>query len=212
MALKIQSVVFKISAQKAEQADVDALPQIAFAGRSNVGKSSLLNALAHQRQLARVSNTPGRTQSINLFLVNDKFYFADLPGYGFAKVPKKMKEQWGRQVQAYLADAPNLAGVVCIFDVRRTLREDDLDLLAWLAQQERPVLPVLTKVDKLKRNELNKQLKRWRTDLEDRAGCKPVQFSATNRTGKPELLTKMEAMLNGELEAASPDAFEEYDL
>ena len=194
--MKINTIVFKLSAATAAQADVDARPQIAFAGRSNVGKSSLLNALANQRQLAKVSAQPGRTQMINLFLVNDSVYFADLPGYGYAKVPMKVKDEWGKQLEDYLAHEPRLAGVVAIFDLRRDLGPLDIQLLDWLNALGRPVLPVLTKCDKLKKNERIRQVQRWVAALEPYSPLKPIVFSAEDHTGKGELLVALDGLVD----------------
>jgi GTP-binding protein len=127
------------------------LPEIAFAGRSNVGKSSLLNRLVGRKKLARVSKTPGRTREINFFRVNDQFVLADLPGYGYAKVSKTQKAEWRPLLEGYIARTPQLAGVVQLLDMRREPSEDDAALLDLLAEQGMPTIVVLTKADKLSR-------------------------------------------------------------
>lgn len=196
MALELKQITFIKSAVKASEAVPDKRPHIAIAGRSNVGKSSLLNTMAAQRQLARVSKTPGRTRQINLFLVNDEFYFADLPGYGYAKAPRPMKEEWGREISRYLDQAENLRGVVTIFDIRRDLRPLDIDLLGWLNEIGRPIIPVLTKCDKLRKNELQKQTGAWRRALKEFSPfCAPIQFSSLDRTGREPLLKAFEEAL-----------------
>ena len=124
-------------------------PEIAFAGRSNVGKSSLLNRLVGQRKLARVSKTPGRTQQINFFLIDDRLTFVDLPGYGFARVPANVKQQWKCLVESYLSTRHNLRAVVVIVDLRRGVEEDDAQLLDYLHAQGIPAILVATKADKL---------------------------------------------------------------
>lgn len=124
-------------------------PEIAFAGRSNVGKSSLLNRLVGQRKLARVSKTPGRTQQINFFLIDERLTFVDLPGYGFARVPLPVRERWKQLVEGYLSTRRNLRAVVVIVDLRRGVEEDDAQLLNYLHAQGTPVILVATKADKL---------------------------------------------------------------
>ena len=124
------------------------LPEIAFAGRSNVGKSSLLNALLRRRKAARVSKTPGRTREINFFRVNDAFMLVDLPGYGYARVAKERKAEWKPLIEGYLQSSPNLRGLVLLLDSRREPSDDDRDMLAFLAERETPVLVAITKMDK----------------------------------------------------------------
>jgi GTP-binding protein len=126
-----------------------ALPEIAFLGRSNVGKSSLLNALVRRKAFARVSRTPGRTQEINFFEINGKFVFVDLPGYGYARVAKTKRHEWQSLIDAYLRQTSQLRGVVVLLDVRREPSQDDLSLLEYLAELEVPTLVAITKVDKL---------------------------------------------------------------
>jgi len=202
--VRILKIEFKLSAVTAKQADVDARPQIAFAGRSNVGKSTLLNALANQRHLAKVSNTPGATRMINLFLVNDAFYFADLPGYGYAKVARSVKEEWGRELENYLATAKRLAGVVAIFDARREMTPEDGQLVDWLAHMSRPIIPVITKIDKLRKNELAKSAAAWRRALAGRTACDPVLFSGLDQTGKSDLLKRIGEMVDGRYVIKAP--------
>ena len=124
------------------------LPEVAFAGRSNVGKSSLLNVLLRRRKAARVSKTPGRTREINFFRVNDAFLLVDLPGYGYARVAKERKAEWKPLIEGYLQSSPNLRGLVLLLDSRREPSNDDRDMLAFLAERETPVLIAITKMDK----------------------------------------------------------------
>ena len=133
-------------------------PEIAFAGRSNVGKSSLLNRLVGRHKLARVSKTPGRTQQLNFFLVNEKLVFVDLPGYGFARVPLDVKREWQGLVESYLTGRRMLRAVVVIVDLRRRMEDDDRMLLDFLAAQRVPALVVATKADKLGRNDRDRQV------------------------------------------------------
>ncbi|HEX6315182.1 MAG TPA: ribosome biogenesis GTP-binding protein YihA/YsxC [Gemmatimonadaceae bacterium] len=124
------------------------LPEVAFAGRSNVGKSSLLNLLLHRRSAARVSRTPGRTREINFFRVNDAFLLVDLPGYGYARVAKSRRAEWRPLIEGYLRSSPNLKGLVLLLDARRDPTEDDHAMLSFLADSETPVLVAVTKMDK----------------------------------------------------------------
>jgi len=169
-------------------------PEIAVAGRSNVGKSSLLNRLTKQRGLARVSKTPGRTQQLNFFAVNDRFVLVDLPGYGFARVPLPLKEQWKVLVESYLTSRPQLRGMVVIIDLRRGVEEDDRVLLDFMNAESIPVVLVATKMDKLPRSareERLKQLARLRLP-----GVRAViGASASTGEGMAELWREVEAML-----------------
>lgn len=150
--MKIRSAEFVLSAKEPAHYPAASLPEIAFAGRSNVGKSSLINTLLNRKGLARTSNTPGRTQEINFFLVNERFAFIDLPGYGYAKVPEAMRKQWGPMVETYLRERDTLRLVVVILDVRRDPSAEDLQLMEWLQCYRIPFLICLTKTDKVSKN------------------------------------------------------------
>lgn len=156
--MKITSAEFVKSAFRREHWIDSGLPEIAFLGRSNVGKSSLINALLQRKGLARTSNTPGRTQSINYFLVNEAFYFVDLPGYGYAKVSKSMREDWGKMAEEYLSDDEELKLCVQLIDSRHPPTKLDLQLNEWLNYNEKPHIVVATKSDKLTRSQLQKQV------------------------------------------------------
>src|SRR5215203_5181813 len=150
--MKITSAEFIKSAFAEEHWTTDGLPEIAFLGRSNVGKSSLINSLLQRRALARTSNTPGRTQSINFFLINGSFYFVDLPGYGYAKVSKSMRADWGKMAEEYLSERPNLVLSIHLIDARHEPTELDRQLNAWLVMNELPFVVAATKADKLSSN------------------------------------------------------------
>ncbi|WP_407275884.1 ribosome biogenesis GTP-binding protein YihA/YsxC [Halothiobacillus sp. DCM-1] len=148
---------FILSAPTPRELPADAGREIAFAGRSNAGKSTVINALTGQKGLARTSRTPGRTQLINLFgLGDDSQRLVDLPGYGYAKVPEAMRVRWGEALAAYFAERQSLAGVVVIMDIRHPLKETDRQMLAYALDRELPVLALLNKADKLSQNEISK--------------------------------------------------------
>ena len=162
------------------------LPEIAFAGRSNVGKSSLINALVRRRKLARVSNTPGRTRAIHFFQVNEDFVLADLPGYGYARVSRERREEWRPLIEGYLTTSPHLAGVVLLLDVRREPSDDDRQMLDFLAGREAPTLIAVTKTDKVPQRELAARL----TAIAQASGVSEDQlipFSTVTGTGRREL-------------------------
>ncbi|HSQ32196.1 MAG TPA: ribosome biogenesis GTP-binding protein YihA/YsxC [Gemmatimonadaceae bacterium] len=172
-----------------------ALPEIAFAGRSNVGKSSLLNRLVHRKKFARVSNTPGRTREINFFKVNDTFVLADLPGYGYARVSKERRAEWKPLIESYLRNSGNLRGIVQLIDVRHDPTDDDHRMLEFLSEVGVPTIVVLTKIDKLtpaqratRAAELAAQL-----GLDD---DQLIPFSAVTGEGRNDLAEAIEALLN----------------
>src|SRR6185295_8361639 len=158
--MKVKSASFVKSATSPEHYPRDGRPEIAFMGRSNVGKSSLINSLLGTRGLARTSSTPGRTQLINFCLINDSFNFVDLPGYGYARVPRDVKKHWGPMVEKYLATRPNLVLSILITDSRHEPTELDLLMKGWLEARGKPFIIVATKADKLSSNKLRASLSR----------------------------------------------------
>ena len=191
--MKITTVEFAGAATQPGGAPKLPYPEIAFAGRSNVGKSSLINRLL-ERKIARTSSTPGRTQQLNFFVVNEKFTFVDLPGYGYAKVSKQDRQHWRQLIEDYLVNARNLRGVIIIVDVRRGPEAEEEALCNFLTHHQRPFLIVATKSDKLKRAELEKQHKALTGKLD---GYEPLLFSAENNTGKEELWRAIEELVSG---------------
>lgn len=151
--LDFRKMVFATSAVTPKQFPTTLYPEVAIVGRSNVGKSSLLNMLCEQKNLARVSKTPGRTQLINFFSIENKAYLVDLPGYGYADVPESVQSQWDSMMHNYLAQREQLLGLLLLLDIRRTPSEHDKMMFEWCMERELPVLIVLTKTDKVSRNE-----------------------------------------------------------
>jgi len=191
--VKITSAEFVKSAFNREHWVDDLRPEIAFLGRSNVGKSSLINSLLNRKGLARTSNTPGRTQSINYFLINDEFYFVDLPGYGYAKVSKAMRSDWGTMAEEYLSAREQLALCIQLIDVRHEPTRLDLQLNEWLNFHQKPHIVVATKADKLSKNQLAKQVKAIRLSLAD--STVEIYSSETGK-GKEELWSTIQSAIS----------------
>jgi GTP-binding protein len=187
-----QEVSFVTSAFQPEQFPPSDRPEIAFAGRSNVGKSSLINRLMERRNLARISSRPGRTRSINFFSVEDTIYLADLPGYGYAAVSQKVRQSWKRLVEAYLTRRPNLKAVVVIIDIRRGPGGADLELLNWLRACEIRTIIVLTKSDKVSRGRAKQRVDLVSQQLAEGGLNHPLAFSAKTGRGKGELWSKIQ--------------------
>ncbi len=190
--MKIFSAEFVKSAFNAQHWTTDDKPEIAFLGRSNVGKSSLINSLLQRKGLARTSNTPGRTQSINFFLVNEAFYFADLPGYGYARVSQTMRKNWGKMAEEYLAGRHRLALSIQLIDSRHSPTELDRQLHEWLAFNQRKALVVATKADKLSQNKLRKSLEQIEKLL---PGSPIIAYSSHTGKGRESVWREIETAL-----------------
>ena len=192
--LIIKSVRFvKSAVRPAHYPPID-WPEVAFAGRSNVGKSSLINCLVQRKKLVRTSRTPGQTQTINFFAINEAFYFVDLPGYGFARVPLAVKQQWGPMMRSYLAERTSLAGVVHILDIRHPPTADDLNLWQWFREQDIKALAVLTKADKVPRGGWQAAIERASRAL-GIISDDIVVFSSAEGHGRQALLAKLAAWM-----------------
>jgi GTP-binding protein len=194
--MRITSVTFAGSATSPAQYPKRVLPEVAFAGRSNVGKSSLINRLLGRRNIARVSRTPGRTQVLNFYLVNEHFYFVDLPGYGYAAVPGRVREKWGPMIEGYLQTRPTLRGMVLILDGRHPPQPHDLVMREWLEEERIPHLLVLTKIDKVPRGRRTAHCKEAAALLGLADPGLLFLFSALTGEGEAALWQALEAALS----------------
>ena len=183
--MKIKTARLLESAAKESRFPKTCLPEVAFSGRSNVGKSSLINSLLMRRKLVKTSSTPGKTQLINFFLINEDFCFVDLPGYGFANVPEKVRLNWRSLIESYLSQRKNLKGVVLIVDIRQGPTDQDRKLLEWLWHHSRPVLVVAGKADKLGRGQRQRRIKTIREEL--RLENMPLSHASPNSEGRQEI-------------------------
>jgi GTP-binding protein len=192
--MHILSAEFIKSAVKPSQYPPPELPEIAFSGRSNVGKSSLINTIVNRKRLVKTSSTPGRTQLINFFTINDIFSFVDLPGFGYAKVPAAVKKKWGPMIETYLSTRATLKGVVLILDLRRTPGPEERNFIDWLDHYGLGKILVATKADKLSKTKQKAQLR----IIHESLGVEPadlILFSAKTRMGKEAVWEAIEAVL-----------------
>ena len=194
--MKIHSADFVKSAMKLVDCPPDGRPEIAFAGRSNVGKSSLLNALLNRKSLAKTSKTPGKTRTLNYFDINGRLYFVDLPGYGYAKAPKELQATWGKAITEYLGKRRTLRLVVHLVDARHDPTERDHELLSLLDVYERPVLITATKMDKLKKSQRHAALDRLRRGFELDEDALIIPFSSLTGEGIRPLWEVIEEVIN----------------
>ena len=174
------------------------IPEIAFAGKSNVGKSSLINALMNRKSFARISATPGKTQTINFYNINQEMYLVDLPGYGYAKVSPKEKEQWGKLIERYLHGSVQLRAVFLLIDIRHKPSANDKMMYDWVVAQGYHPIIIATKVDKLKRSQVQKQVKIVKEGLDLIPGTQIITFSSVTKQGRDEIWDLIErSYLNG---------------
>ena len=191
----VKSVEFLTSAVRKDQYPPEGVPEIAFAGRSNVGKSSLINLLTNRKKLAKVSQNPGKTRTINFFAVNGAFRIVDLPGYGYARVSKAEAEKWGPMMEEYLSSRPDLLKVVQLVDIRHAPSAQDRQMYEYLQYCGLDGLVVATKADKVSRGEAAKNIAVIRRDLKLKKGDRVIPVSALNKTGTEEILAAMEEIL-----------------
>ena len=182
--MKFHSAEFVMSVGFVRQLPRDGMAEIAFAGRSNVGKSSLVNRLFNRKNLAKTSNTPGKTRTLNFYAVNRRYYFVDLPGYGYAKRSQRERQAWGKLIENYVRDRPSLKGFVQLIDARHDPSREDLQMIDWLLNGEKPFLVVATKADKLSGNKLRNRLDQTRRILAFHGNFDLLPFSATTGRGK----------------------------
>lgn len=174
------------------------LPEFAFAGKSNVGKSSLINALMNRKSLARTSSQPGKTQTINFYLMNNAWYYVDLPGYGYAKVSKEIKAKWGQMIERYLKRTANLRAIFLLIDIRHEPSANDREMYEWiLANGYEPVI-IATKADKISRGKYQKHISMVKKGLQVRPGTEVFLFSALNKLGRDEIWAYLDTLLISE--------------
>ncbi len=182
-------------------------PEVAFAGKSNVGKSSLINALMNRKSLARTSSQPGKTQTINYYNINNEMYFVDLPGYGYAKANERVKAQWGKMIEDYLHKSKQLRYVFLLIDIRHEPGNNDVIMYDWIKRHGYQPIIIATKMDKINRSQIQKHLKMIRTKLQTDKDTIMIPFSATTKQGREEIYE----LLDGILEAADEEVLESAD-
>ena len=173
-------------------------PEVAFAGKSNVGKSSLINALMNRKALARTSAQPGKTQTINFYNVNDALYFVDLPGYGYARASEEIKAKWGKMIEDYLHKSKQLKMVFLLIDIRHAPSENDRIMYEWIGRMGYQPIIIATKLDKINRSQIQKQVKLIRTALGAGAGTMIIPFSAESKQGREEIYDLLDGLLEAD--------------
>lgn len=189
--MEIKTAVYERTAFKPEQYPNHGLPEIAFVGRSNVGKSSLLNALVNRKNLAQQSATPGKTRGLNFYNIDHRLYFVDLPGYGYAKVSKAEKEFWGRMIETYLNTREQLRLIIMLVDIRHKPTADDQTMYQWLTEQNQPHLLIATKLDKISRSQVAKRLQDIRATLQTSIAEPLFPFSSETKQGRDEIWNRI---------------------
>ena len=185
--MKILSAKYITSVANIKQIPSHDYPEIAFAGRSNVGKSSLINCLINRKKLALISSSPGKTRKINYYNINEKLFFVDLPGYGYAKVSKKERKSWKLLIESYIPTSPHLKGIVQIIDSRIGPTDLDLEMISWLTYLQKPTIVVATKIDKLPKSKITQYLIKYSNKLEIMGVSELVPFSAVTKQGRNEI-------------------------
>lgn len=177
-------------------------PEVAFAGKSNVGKSSLINALMNRKSLARTSSQPGKTQTINYYNINDAIYYVDLPGYGYANANESVKVKWGKMIEDYLHQSKQLRAVFLLIDIRHKPSENDCIMYDWVCNNGYAPIIIATKLDKIKRSQVAKQVKLIKETLQVEKGTVVIPFSATSKQGRDEIYEIIDGIIEGEAEPA----------
>lgn len=190
--MKIKTAKFIISAEKLSQCPEFNLPEFALLGRSNVGKSSFINALCRNNKLAKTSNTPGKTRLINYFNISDLFMIADLPGYGYARISKETQAKWQKNLEEYLLNRKSLTSLIQFIDARHDVQKNDLQMREWINYHNLPIITVLTKVDYIKRNEINKKLR----EAEKLLGSEAIPFSTKISQYNDNILNKISELIS----------------
>lgn len=198
--MNVNNVSLGAVAVKKEQYPTDGLPEVAFAGKSNVGKSSLINTMINRKALARTSQNPGKTRTINFYNVEDMLYFVDLPGYGYAKAPKTEKEKWGKMIESYLLKRQELRSIILLVDIRHEPGENDIMMYDWLKHYGHNIIIVATKSDKLKRSQLDKHKKMLANAFGLNKEDVLIPFSSETKSGKEELWQIIENVCDIEVE------------
>ncbi|MBN1349321.1 YihA family ribosome biogenesis GTP-binding protein [candidate division KSB1 bacterium] len=193
--MKIQSVEFLTSIAHVTKLPQTGYPEIAFSGRSNVGKSSLINCLLNRKKIAKTSSTPGKTRMLNFFTINEKFYFVDLPGYGFARVPESERQRWKTLIESYFANSRLLKGIVIIIDIRHELSPLDVNMMEWVAHLSIPAVIVATKADKLSTSQVHKSIAQKVKQVDQFQIREIIPFSSETRMGRRELWQAIERLL-----------------
>ncbi len=194
--MKIESLKFSVSIKSIDEIRFKRLPEFAMAGRSNVGKSSLINCLVNRKNLARTSSTPGKTRVLNYYCVNEKFYLVDLPGYGYAKVSQQERQSWKKLVESYLTNNHFLKAVIQIIDSRQGITKLDQEMISWLAHLSLPTLLVATKADKLPRSKANHIIKKIENEAVALGVTNLVPFSIVTKQGKDQIWLSILDLLN----------------
>jgi len=204
--VKIKSVELETVCGITSKLPDNVLPEVAFAGKSNVGKSSLINGLMNRKNLARTSASPGKTQTINFYNINKELYFVDLPGYGYAKVSKTEKEKWGKMIENYLKKSRQLRTVFLLIDIRHEPGANDIQMYNWVCANGFEPVIIATKLDKIKRSQVDKQKKLIRTTLCAKKNTIIIPFSAETKQGREEIYELLDKIINPEAAIESPEA------
>ncbi|GAA5416259.1 putative GTP-binding protein EngB [Paraliobacillus ryukyuensis] len=193
--MKVTKAELVISAVSQKQYPAVSMPEIALAGRSNVGKSSFINKIINRKALARTSSKPGKTQTLNFYNINDVLHFVDVPGYGYAKVSKKERESWGKMMEEYFSTREQLKATALIVDIRHEPTNDDVAMYEFLKHFDIPVIIIATKLDKIKKSQVSKHVKRVKETLEIKPEDQVIPFSAETAQGKEEAWKAIQSFL-----------------